>query len=101
MLDFCIRGQTSLTTPVSTPTVVLISCRGDPCCRGCSVHFLSPRLFTTRSARPTHSRCETCTLHRQALITVGEKARHAATGFTDMDDGNAAELKAVVCSCAT
>ncbi|KAA3433296.1 DUF2563 family protein, partial [Mycobacterium tuberculosis] len=22
-------------------------------------------------------------------------------GFTDMDDGNAAELKAVVCSCAT
>ncbi len=27
MLDFCIRGQTSLTTPVSTPTV-LISCRG-------------------------------------------------------------------------
>ncbi|MBD9328487.1 DUF2563 family protein, partial [Mycobacterium tuberculosis] len=39
--------------------------------------------------------------HRQALITVGEKARHAATGFTDMDDGNAAELKAVVCSCAT
>lgn len=39
--------------------------------------------------------------HRQALITVGEKARHAATGFTGMDDGNAAELKAVVCSCAT
>ncbi|COX58598.1 Protein of uncharacterised function (DUF2563) [Mycobacterium tuberculosis] len=32
---------------------------------------------------------------------MGEKARHAATGFTDMDDGNAAELKAVVCSCAT
>lgn len=24
--------------------------------------FPSPRLFTTRSARPTHSRCETCTL---------------------------------------
>lgn len=80
--------------------VVLISCRGDPCCRGCSVHFLSPRLFTTRSARPTQQ-MRNLHAHRQALITVGEKARHAATGFTDMDDGNAAELKAVVCSCAT
>lgn len=33
--------------------------------------------------------------HHQALNAVGAKAHHAATNFTDMDDRNAAEMRAV------
>lgn len=101
MLDFCIRGQTSLTTPVSTPTVVLISCRGGPLLSGMFGTFPVAQTFHDAVGAAHAQQMRNLHAHRQALITVGEKARHAATGFTDMDDGNAAELKAVVCSCAT
>ncbi len=33
--------------------------------------------------------------HQQALTTVGVKAHRAATGFTDVDDRNAAEMRSV------
>lgn len=39
--------------------------------------------------------------HQEALTTVGAKAHYAAMEFTKMDQGNAAELRAVRCSSDT
>ncbi|BBX73273.1 DUF2563 family protein [Mycobacterium shinjukuense] len=39
--------------------------------------------------------------HREALTALGGKAHYAAAGFTDMDDRNAANLRAVRCGSAT
>ena len=39
--------------------------------------------------------------HQQTLTDLGRKARYAATEFTDMDDRNAAKLRAVRCSSGT
>ncbi|OSC39528.1 DUF2563 family protein [Mycobacterium decipiens] len=39
--------------------------------------------------------------HQEALTALGGKAHYAATGFTDMDNHNAANLGAVRCSSAT
>ncbi|BBX99036.1 DUF2563 family protein [Mycobacterium lacus] len=39
--------------------------------------------------------------HQGILGSVGSKAHHAARGFTRMDEGNAAALRAVRCSSGT
>ena len=39
--------------------------------------------------------------HRETLTDLGRKAHYAANGFTDMDDRNAAEMRAVRCSSGT
>ncbi|ASW92705.1 DUF2563 family protein [Mycobacterium marseillense] len=39
--------------------------------------------------------------HSETLTGVGTKAHHAANGFTNMDEHNAAELRAVRCSSST
>ncbi|MBW0012427.1 DUF2563 family protein [Mycobacterium sp.] len=39
--------------------------------------------------------------HRRTLTELGRKARFAADEFTNMDDRNAAEMRAVPCSSAT
>jgi hypothetical protein len=39
--------------------------------------------------------------HRETLTELARKARYAANGFTDMDDRNAARMRAVRCSSAT
>ncbi|OBG29257.1 DUF2563 family protein [Mycobacterium sp. 852002-51057_SCH5723018] len=39
--------------------------------------------------------------HQQTLTEVGRKGHYAATGFVDMDDRNAAEMRAVRCSSNT
>ncbi|MEE3751837.1 DUF2563 family protein [Mycobacterium intracellulare] len=39
--------------------------------------------------------------HSETLTSVGTKAHHAANGFTNMDQHNAAELRAVRCSSST
>jgi hypothetical protein len=39
--------------------------------------------------------------HKETLTDVGHKAHYAANGFTDMDDRNAAEMRAVRCSSGT
>ena len=38
---------------------------------------------------------------QEVLTAVGRNAHRAATGFTDMDEGNAANVRAVPCNCAT
>jgi|GraSoiStandDraft_30_1057271.scaffolds.fasta_scaffold550453_2 Protein of unknown function (DUF2563) len=38
---------------------------------------------------------------QEVLTAAGRKAHQAATGFTDMDEGNAANLRAVRCNCVT
>ena len=39
--------------------------------------------------------------HQETLTELGRKAHYAANGFTDMDDRNAAEMRAVRCSSGT
>ncbi|BBX43282.1 DUF2563 family protein [Mycobacterium simiae] len=39
--------------------------------------------------------------HGEALTSIGGKAHRAATGFTDMEEHNTAELRAVRCNSAT
>lgn len=39
--------------------------------------------------------------HQQILNAVGRKAQYAARGFTQMDQGNAAALRAVRCGSGT
>jgi hypothetical protein len=39
--------------------------------------------------------------HQQTLTELGRKAHYAANGFTDMDDRNAAKMRAVRCSSGT
>jgi hypothetical protein len=39
--------------------------------------------------------------HQQTLTEVGRKGHFAATGFVEMDDRNAAEMRAVRCSSTT
>ena len=39
--------------------------------------------------------------HQEALTAIGTKAHRAATEFTEMDERNAAELRAVRCSSGT
>jgi hypothetical protein len=39
--------------------------------------------------------------HQQTLTDLGRKAHFAANGFTDVDDRNAAKMRAVRCSSAT
>jgi hypothetical protein len=39
--------------------------------------------------------------HQQVLTPLGRKAHYAATEFTDMDERNAAKLRAVRCSSVT
>jgi uncharacterized protein DUF2563 len=39
--------------------------------------------------------------HRETLTDLGHKAHYAANGFTDMDDRNAAEMRAVRCNSGT
>jgi Protein of unknown function (DUF2563) len=39
--------------------------------------------------------------HQETLTELGRKAHYAANGFTDMDDRNAAKMRAVRCSSAT
>ncbi|PBA33157.1 hypothetical protein CKJ65_00400 [Mycobacterium intracellulare] len=39
--------------------------------------------------------------HSETLTGVGTKAHHAANGFTNMDQQNAAELRTVRCSSST
>jgi Protein of unknown function (DUF2563) len=39
--------------------------------------------------------------HQQTLTELGRKAHSAADGFTDMDDRNAAKMRAVRCSSVT
>ena len=51
------------------------------------------------SARAQH--VKNLQAHRETLTKLGRKAHHAATEFTDMDDRNAAKLRAVRCSSDT
>ncbi|ARG59463.1 DUF2563 family protein [Mycobacterium kansasii] len=44
---------------------------------------------------------QTLQAHHEALSAIGDKAHHAAAGFTDMDERNAAKLRAVRCSSVT
>ena len=39
--------------------------------------------------------------HGETLTTIGGKAYEAASGFTEMEEHNAAELRAVRCNSAT
>ena len=39
--------------------------------------------------------------HGETLTAIGGKAYQAASGFTDMEEHNAAELRAVRCNSAT
>ncbi len=39
--------------------------------------------------------------HLETLTELGRKAHYAATGFTDMDDRNAAKMRAVRCNSDT
>ena len=39
--------------------------------------------------------------HQETLTELGRKAHFAANGFTDMDDRNAADMRAVRCSSGT
>jgi hypothetical protein len=39
--------------------------------------------------------------HQRVLTALGREAHHAAIGFTDIDERNAAKLRAVRCSSAT
>ncbi|BBZ50399.1 DUF2563 family protein [Mycobacterium heidelbergense] len=39
--------------------------------------------------------------HRETLTELGRKGHYAANGFADMDDRNAAEMRAVRCASAT
>lgn len=39
--------------------------------------------------------------HHEGLTAVGAKAHRAGTGFTDMDERNAAKLQAVECNSGT
>jgi Protein of unknown function (DUF2563) len=44
---------------------------------------------------------KTLQTHGETLTDVGHKAHYAANGFTDMDDRNAAEMRAVRCNSGT
>ena len=51
------------------------------------------------SARAQHMK--NLQVHQEALTALGRKAHYAAAEFTDMDERNAAKLRAVRCSSAT
>ena len=63
--------------------------------------FTAAEMFhdAVSSARAQH--VKSLQVHQETLTELGRKAHYAANGFTDMDDRNAAEMRAVRCSSGT
>ena len=72
-----------------------------PLASGMFGEFAAAEAFhdAVRSAHTQHMR--SLQAHQEALTAVGSKAHLAATEFTDMDERNAATLRAVRCSSDT